>query len=1009
MRSIPNVSLDSWLFGEDKASGSDDAASRSSLGSVGPTPPPPAPRKSSVRLAGRSSPGRTKVPTVPELSYPFPVSSKLRKLFRPNRLQWKRNAAAGGKSSQLDKQRQLVGLDTTSFQKLQGHVPFTLKEIVKDPKKLPYLLQWLSADTEIPSDATHSNYHQVLLFLMEIEQLQTVDEEKRREQALKIWHKYIDNASEFQISTTLELTPELEQLVKDNIVRTDKVNDSFFPIQKLAYMRLTREEMPRFLKSDEYLKMLIDTEDGTRRIPMERVLQQPRAAHYFLLFLMQSRQHFELYFWLHVEYVLKPVLEEANYELFWRLARVLVDKAQNDSQAITLATKNDLYLAVASRRFDEKLQPPQPVAKALFNKAQQEIFAMLRSSWFDRFIKSDLYKVALKDSLIHFDLVESKEDSPPKLLSRAFSSAEYSKVHTIDGVDASDSSGESDEETNEHEGDDDSKPPTMDNSDHMSATNSEAGSQSDSEDADDRGFAKVVLNLESIIRLTKLPEGLQVHYRPNYESPNANAPVPKEDDCGIDTILTFATFVEKHAGEDAAATLMLMPVPNPHKEKDSSDESFDDISRRVKTFLVPSGRVLIKRSGGEKCPADMLFPFQQSGRNGFLFGSVYLTYEPMHVGSSNEEIYVAKGFCLLSQLPLVNSLRKLVEEHVQSAQEQSSILAHDRLALLFQSSLSWKRTTITSARTHTYVHPEMRRLAHRKHSSILSLPLSTLETQVDVPMTILFEQFGTAMVLQILASAVLECSIVVVASQYSLLTMCAEAIRNLLRPFSWCHVYAPVLPKPLLSYLQCPTPILVGVNSEFALRSDLPTRGLYLVADVDRKVVEYVGDQSVSWRGLGLRDDLGEDAIFLPRCFEAAKHELDRLLFPRALQFDSIGGCDTTPIDNADSSFVYTSPPETEAERDEQVRGICFDLFSELLSGHTNACLVVGDTKESVVIFDETEFLATRADEDLPFYRALLRTQCFSEIVSAHRINMSSKETDADAVEADEDLQEGII
>ncbi|KAF1793807.1 RGS domain [Phytophthora cactorum] len=860
MRSITNVSLDSWLFGDDKPSG-DDAPSRSSL-----------------------------------------------------------NA--------------LVGLDSTSFQKLQGHVPFTLKELVKDPKKLPYLLQFLSVDAETPSDTTHSNYHQVLLFLMEIEQLQTVDEEKQREQARKIWHKYIDNSSEFQISTTLELTPELEQLVKDNIARTEK---------KLAYMRLTREEMPRFLKSDEYLKMLIDTEDGTRRIPMERVLQQPRAAHYFLLFLMQSRQHFELYFWLHVEYVLKPVLEEANYELFWRLARVLVDKAQNDSQAITLATKNDLYLAVSSRRFDEKLQPPQPVAKALFNKAQQEIFAMLRSSWYDRFIKSDLYKVALKDSLIHFDLVESK-DSPPKLLSRAFS--------LLNCV-----SGGSDADMNDHEDEEnaDSKPPITDNSDQMSASNSEAGSLSDSDETDERGFAKVVLNLESIIRLTKLPEGLQVHYRPNYESPNATASVPKEDDCGIDTILTFATFMEKQEGEDAAATLMLMPFPIP---------------TRKRTAAMSPSRTFHDESRPSSCRADGSSSSDQSGRDGFLFGSVYLTYEPMHVGSSNEEIYVAKGFCLLSHLPLVNSLRKLVEEHVQSVQEPSSVLAHDRLALLFQSSLSWKRTTITSATTHTYVHPEMRRLAHRKHSSILSLPLSTLETQVDVPMTILFEQFGTAMVLQILASAVLECSIVVVASQYSLLTMCAEAIRNLLRPFSWCHVYAPVLPKPLLSYLQCPTPILVGVNSDFALRSDLPTRGLYLVADVIAK----------SW------NDVGGGSIFLPRCFEAAKHELDRFLFPRTLQFDAIGGCETTPIDNVDSSFVYASPPETEAERDEQVRGICFDLFSELLSGHTNACLVVGDTKESVVIFDETEFLATRAEEDQPFYRALLHT-----------------------LGADEDLQEGII
>ncbi|KAI9911364.1 hypothetical protein PsorP6_009541 [Peronosclerospora sorghi] len=936
----------------------------------------------------------------PESSSPFPVSSKLRNFFRPHRLQWKRPEE---KSSPLGQAWQRVDLDTTSHHKLQGHVPFTLKEIVNDPKKVPYLRQWLSADVDIPSDATHRKYHQVLLFLIETEQLRTVDIFKQREQARKIWIKYLDSTSDFQISTTLELTPELEKLVKDNIETSDRVQDSFFPIQKLAYTRLTREAMPRFLKSHEYLKMLIDIEDGTRRIPMERILQQPRTAHYFLLFLMQSRQHFELYFWLHVEYVLKPLLEEAKYEMFWQLACVLVDKAQNDSQAITLATKNDLYLAVACRCFDADLQPPQPVAKALLNKAQQEIFTVLQSSWFERFIRSDQYKIALQDSLIHFDLVEkSNDESSPKLVSRAFSYADYSQAQTIaDGADVSQSTRESNDERAEADEDKVGKdnPQLAEHLDHMSANSKESESQSNSEESNHSPFAKVELNLESIIRLTKLPEGLQVHYRPNYELENAAASFSCDGDCKINAILTFATFIEKKEGGEPAATLMLMPVSNPTKSSTgSTDESFEDISRGIKAFLVPNGRILIKRRQGGKCPADMMFPFQQSRRNGFMFGSVYLTYEPMHVGISNEEIYVAKGFCLLSYLPLVNSLRKLVEKHVQSAPDQSSAFARDRLATLFQSSVSWKTTSISSARTHAYVHPKMRR--HLRHSYMTSVPLPVLETQVDVQLTTLFEIFGSAMVLQILASAVLECSIVVVASQYSLLMICAEAVRNLLRPFSWCHVYVPVLPKPLLSYLQCPTPILVGVHSSYSLRSDLPARGLYLVADVDRKMVEYVGDQSVSWRNLGLRNDLEVDTIFLPRCFEAAKHELDKVLFSRALHYDLMGGYDTAPLDTEKRADIPNS--ETETEREEQVRVICHDLFSEVLTGHTNACLVVGDTNESVVIFDETEFLATRADEDLSFYRSLLRTQCFSEIVSAHRINVGLNELESKALDADE-------
>jgi hypothetical protein len=247
-------------------------ATRAKKASLALVLPPPA-ISTTTSAVPKATPKGTDPPSTPH-SELFPVSSKLRKLFRPNRLQWNRGRQSLAMTPE-EKQRQLLGLSSASFQRLQGHVPFTLKEIVKDPKKLPYLLRWLSTDDEElqgPS-AARTNYHQVLLFLLEIEQLQLVADEKRREQALKIWHKYIDHESEFQIATTLELTHELEALVRDSIDCSDKVLDSFFPIQKLAYMRLTREEMPRFLKSPEYLQMLIDTENDTESVPMERILQ----------------------------------------------------------------------------------------------------------------------------------------------------------------------------------------------------------------------------------------------------------------------------------------------------------------------------------------------------------------------------------------------------------------------------------------------------------------------------------------------------------------------------------------------------------------------------------------------------------------------------------------------------------------------------------------------------------------------------------------------------------------
>lgn len=336
-----NVSLDAWLFGEEKPSSGAASPSTSSSPAAGAAQANGNARKASAVLpstaglrnggsdggggSGRSNsmpvnqltsrlprskkasfamPGRppvalangkpstnpsskasstnntnSKAQTPSEM--PFPVSSKLRKLFqnRPNRLQWNKGrhsltfGSTATDDSKRQQQQQILGIAAASFERLQGHVPFTLKEIVKDPKKLPYLLQWLSTDDL--TLAAQTNYHQVLLFLLEIEQLQLVPEEKRRDQAGKIWNKYIDHGSEFQISTTLELTVELEQLVRDSIDRRDSITalDGFFPIQKLAYMRLTREEMPRFLKSSEYLQMLIDTENDTASVPMERILQ----------------------------------------------------------------------------------------------------------------------------------------------------------------------------------------------------------------------------------------------------------------------------------------------------------------------------------------------------------------------------------------------------------------------------------------------------------------------------------------------------------------------------------------------------------------------------------------------------------------------------------------------------------------------------------------------------------------------------------------------------------------
>ena len=52
------------------------------------------------------------------------------------------------------------------------------------------------------------------------------------------------------------------------------------------------------------------------------------------------------------------------------------------------------------------------------------------------------------------------------------------------------------------------------------------------------------------------------------------------------------------------------------------------------------------------------------------------------------------------------------------------------------------------------------------------------------------------------------------ARQPHVLTMAAETLSALLFPFSWQHVYIPILPARLLDILQAPVPFLIGIDDE---------------------------------------------------------------------------------------------------------------------------------------------------------------------------------------------------
>ncbi|CAK4081952.1 unnamed protein product [Aphanomyces euteiches] len=810
--------------------------------------------------------------------YPMPISKRFRKLLKAR--------------ERKDKATDQFLLSPRSYTRLRSYTPASLPEIVKDPKKLPYLLSFLS-ETQTLEGKT--NYHQVLLFLIELEQQRDVAaRDVQRAQLLKLFNKYFSKTSEFNISSTLELTDELEQLVLASIQNDDVGWHGFRPIQKLAFKRLAREEFPRFLKSNEYLKMMMEVEQNAVFVPMDRFLTHPRAAHYFLLFLMQQRQHFELYVWLHVEYVIKPAAEASSDALFWSLVTDLAQKASVDSAAIQDSTKAALQAAITAADMNAAL--------AALKTAQQEIVLLLSASWYERFVKSQLYLLALNDR------------SSKKLL---------------------DSDSDTDDQPSYSEYDTEASIPLSSLVHHEE--------ESDDSDDDDDNYASDRLDLESIIRSTNLPTGLQVHYRPNY-AVTGHTLSDLEATNGVDAILLFKTSLERSSGLEVSYVRRTKDAPPATPD---GQRKIQELAKRIQPFLVPNGNIT---TDTPRQPAIFPFLVLQNGHDDNLYGVTYVISCPMDAG------YGVQGMCVLSTYPLIDSLRHLVKSHRLRHGPENCMLP-DAARELY---VAEKSPVVGIA--EEFVLPRTLRF----------LDLPTPPLRLDFSLDEFFGRLSTAAALEVLANALLEHSVIFVSSSYTALTTCAEAVRALLNPFSWCHIYIPLLPKALLSYLQCPTPILVGVHQATTTRDDLPIpsdAAAAVVVDLDRGTLEYLGARRVVWGDMGLNDP-SDLHIRVVDAFYDAKAKLD-----------AINPWSLKASDGVED--IATGVPSAQSRR-----AICHELVSSLLINHNAAALVVGDAHESVIMFDEKKFTSLRPPHETPFLECLVRTQSFSEIISTHRVDV---------------------
>lgn len=85
----------------------------------------------------------------------------------------------------------------------------------------------------------------------------------------------------------------------------------------------------------------------------------------------------------------------------------------------------------------------------------------------------------------------------------------------------------------------------------------------------------------------------------------------------------------------------------------------------------------------------------------------------------------------------------------------------------------------------------------------------------------LFSLFEPRLVVQLVTCALLEQQIIIRSQDYEALVLVAECFTALMYPFTWQHVYVPILPSTALHFIEAPVPFIMGLHSGVVV--DSPT------------------------------------------------------------------------------------------------------------------------------------------------------------------------------------------
>lgn len=383
-------------------------------------------------------------------------------------------------------------------------------------------------------------------------------------------------------------------------------------------------------------------------------------------------------------------------------------------------------------------------------------------------------------------------------------------------------------------------------------------------------------------------------------------------------------------------------------------------------FLLPEAASRTFELAPAAAHQSLCYNFVAGNGEHAVYGAVWRL--PLAAGDSVS----TQGICVVSKYPLVDALRRYLQRFAQSWSA-----AGDLTELQGRCAPDWStcgvhafQPALEAANIALEQHLACQHQLQQQGDVTLSTLRHLRPPPVDVALDDLFDCLSLPHILRLVALVLLEKKIVLVASSYSVLLSVGEALKALVFPLVWSHVYVPVLPLALKGYLHCPTPFIFGLHTSYARSSDIPRPSDDLVVvNLDRDAL--VGGGTVELpptRYASLLDKL-------VRICRPQLHVRDCVEYtpPRSLDI-------TSNIKNSSSSSSAIA--RQRAFPSDDVRSVFYDELRDLLAGleafafrfeFNGTCVAVADASNRSRAWpaDASAFLAT-----------LLQTQAFSVYVS---------------------------